>query len=80
MAKVTVLFFGATAEAAGARQLEIEIAGDETVGSLCERLITKNPGLGQKMLLFAVNEEHVDPEVALTAGDQVAIFTPVSGG
>ncbi len=80
MANVTILFFGATADAAGSRQLDVEIADLETVGSLVPRLIAENPRLAQQKLLFAVNEEYADPERFLTAGDKVALFTPVSGG
>ena len=80
MGNVTVLFFGATADAVGLRQHEMEIAGDETVGSLASHLIEENPRLREKKLLFAVNEEYADPERLLAAGDNVAVFSPVSGG
>lgn len=80
MGNVTVLFFGATADAVGLREHEMAIARDETVASLASHLLKENPRLAQEKLLFAVNEKHADPQQLLAAGDTVAIFTPVSGG
>jgi molybdopterin converting factor small subunit len=45
-----------------------------------QRLVGDHPGLGIRRLLFAVNEEYVSPTARLKDGDELAIFTAVSGG
>lgn len=78
--KVNVLFFGATADAAGTRELRYEGCDANVVAELIEKLKTDHPALARQKLLAAVNEDHVPYDTALNDGDTVAIFTPVSGG
>jgi molybdopterin converting factor small subunit len=74
------LFFGATADFVGEHEIPIELADGATVGEFFERLVQENPGLLAHKLLFALNEEYVSAETAITRGDTLAIFTAVSGG
>lgn len=78
--KVAVLFFGATADIARTRLTEVEIAEGSTAGELIESLRAHYPGLIRQKLLFALDQEYVDPETLLENGSEVAVFTPVSGG
>jgi molybdopterin converting factor subunit 1 len=75
-----ILFFGAAADAIGARELEVEIHESSRVNSVVESLAKTYPKLLRHRLLFAVNEQYVTENEVLKNGDEVAIFTPVSGG
>ncbi|HVF29373.1 MAG TPA: MoaD/ThiS family protein [Pyrinomonadaceae bacterium] len=78
--KVRVLFFGATADTVGRRSVTLFISGDTTAHDISRRLTAQHPRLANHSLLFAVNEQHADGETKLRDGDDLAIFTPVSGG
>lgn len=77
---IRLLFFGATAAAMGSRLLDVSVTNDATPASIVENLKSEHPRLVSHRLLFAVNEEHADASRRLSDGDQLAIFTPVSGG
>ena len=77
---VRILFFGAVADAAGIREVEIEVAEGLTAGELVESLKAKHPGLAGQKLLIAVDQEYVAASTPLEPGCEVAIFTSVSGG
>jgi len=74
---VSVLFFGATADVVGKRKIEIISA---TSTQLLENIISEYPRLASHKLLIAVNQEYAADTVLLDDGDEVAIFTAVSGG
>lgn len=78
--KAKILFFGATADAAGTRASEIELEIGSTAGDIEEKLRAEHPALANLKLLIAVNEEYASPDTVLNDGDEVAIFTAVSGG
>jgi molybdopterin converting factor small subunit len=74
---VSVLFFGATADVVGSRNIET-IASTST--ELLENILSEYPRLATHKLLIAVNQEYASDTVPLNDGDEVAIFTAVSGG
>jgi molybdopterin converting factor small subunit len=78
--KVLVLFFGAAADAANGREIEFALEENSTAAELVEQLTTKHPSLNNHKLLFAVNEQYVPSTTELNEGDEIAIFTAVSGG
>jgi molybdopterin converting factor small subunit len=78
--KVRVLFFGQTADICGRRQVLLEVAENESASSVFRRLCVDYPSFSGRKLLLAVNEQYVDSSIILHEGDQLAIFTPVSGG
>lgn len=78
--KVKILFFGATADAAGTRSVEIDIGEHATSSEVFDRVIADHPRLSGHRLLFAVNEEYASGWEILDNGDELAIFTAVSGG
>jgi molybdopterin converting factor small subunit len=78
--KVRVLFFGATAEAANTRSAEFDARPGDTAEALLEALGSRFPALSGRELLIAVNEEYAVSETRLHEGDEIAVFTAVSGG
>ena len=78
--KFQVLFFGATADAVGSRELELNLDEETTAKALIDQLSQQHPTLADHKLLIAVNEEYADPGTILNDGDEIALFTAVSGG
>lgn len=76
---VRVLFFGATADAAGKREADFETTAADA-GAAIEEIVAAFPRLAKHKLQFAVNEHYVDHSHVLSNGDELAIFTAVSGG
>jgi len=77
---LSVLFFGVTADIAGSRESDVDVPVGESVEALLIHLVGRFPNLASQKLLIAVNEEYVDTDTILKDGDEVAIFTAVSGG
>jgi molybdopterin converting factor subunit 1 len=79
---VKVLLFGAAADRAGTRQIEVPIGEETTLGELWPVLADRHPGLVPMgdTLAFAVNGEYARMEDLVTPGDEVAVLPPVSGG
>ncbi len=80
MIKVNVLFFGATAEAVGAREIEMDFADDLPSTEALAEITRRFPQLNAHKLLFAVNQEYADDGEPIKSGDELAVFTAVSGG
>ncbi|MDX6694154.1 MAG: MoaE-MoaD fusion protein [Blastocatellia bacterium] len=81
--RVRVLFFGAAREAAGTSEVELEIAAPADARSAFAETLARFPALEQRFgrsLLCAVNQEYALPEREVRAGDELAVFPPVSGG
>lgn len=80
--KVRVRLFASLAERAGFREQELEVDEPATVRTVLEAL-KKGPLLGLPpgtRVLYSVNRGHVDEGAAVSAGDEVGLFPPVSGG
>lgn len=75
-----VLFFGATADAVGEREIEFDLAEQTVAADALRRILEKFPQLEKHSLLFAVNQEYASGEEIIRNGDELAIFTAVSGG
>lgn len=80
MIKVNVLFFGATAEAVGEREVEMDFADNVKAVNAFAEIKEKYPSLNAHKLLFAVNQEYSDGSELIKNGDELAVFTAVSGG
>ncbi len=78
--KAQVLFFGATAEAVGKREIEIDLAERAKADDVFAQIVSNFPQLKQHSLLFAVNQEYSNGDEFINDGDELAIFTAVSGG
>ena len=79
---VAVKLFAAARDLAGAPQAVIEAAPGATVGDVRRRLAEQHPQLAPLAArsLLAVNAEYADDATTLSAGDEVALIPPVSGG
>ena len=78
--KVQVLFFGATAETVGAREVEIDFADHTKSAEALAEIKRRFPKLNDHSLLFAVNQEYANGNETIRNGDELAVFTAVSGG
>jgi molybdopterin synthase catalytic subunit len=80
--KVTVLFFAALREAAGASRRDVEIADGATLQDLRDQLVRETPALAPGLTRFpALVEGRVRPlGEALREGDEIAWIPPVAGG
>ena len=78
--KVQVLFFGATADAVGKRQIEIDLADETQAENAFRKIVGEFPQLESHSLLFAVNQEYASGKEIIRNGDELAVFTNVSGG
>lgn len=77
---VKVLFFGATADAVGEREVEFDLAEQTRADAAFRQILGQFPQLEKHSLLFAVNQEYAGGDETLQNGDELAIFTAVSGG
>jgi molybdopterin converting factor small subunit len=77
---IRVLFFGATADETGKRSMEFTVKVDAGVRSAFGEILSEFPQLQKHKLLFAVNKEYVSDQHILHDGDELAVFTAVSGG
>jgi len=79
---VKLLFFATLKDIVGSRQLQLDVPKGATVNDLWERLESSYPRLRpyRSIVLTSVNEEYVDRAAAISDGDEVALFPPVSGG
>ena len=78
--KVNVLFFGATADIVGNREVGFDFATGTKSDSAFQQVVEKFPKLAEHTLLFALNQEYVNDTVTISENDELAIFTAVSGG
>lgn len=76
---VRVLFFGATADIVRTRELLLDAAG-RSAAEIRSELVRDHPKLESHRLLLSVNQEYSPEDRQLVDGDEVAIFTAVSGG
>jgi molybdopterin converting factor small subunit len=78
--KVQILFFGATADAVGKREIEMPLAENTKAKKVFEKIVRQFPQLKSHSLHFAVNQEYANGDELIKNGDELAIFTAVSGG
>lgn len=78
--KVQVLFFGATAQETGEREIEFELPESSKASEALAQIVSVYPQLEKHSLLFAVNQEYVGTDKIISKGDELAVFTAVSGG
>lgn len=79
---VTVKLFAAYQDACGTSELTLELPAGSPVAAVRDRLIADHPELEQwrDLTRFGINYQFVTPEAGLTAGDEVVLIPPVSGG
>jgi molybdopterin synthase catalytic subunit/molybdopterin converting factor small subunit len=74
---VTVRLFAILRERAGSREIELELPEGALVRDALERLDDLAGGLP---LVMAINRDYADADAPLSAGDELALIPPVSGG
>jgi len=77
---VKILFFGVTADIVGKRELSFSPHLNDTAGDVFNALISDYPQLQSHKLLFSVNQEFASGSELIRDGDELAVFTAVSGG
>lgn len=79
---VEVLLFGAAADRAGTRKVQLELEEDSTLAEVWPLLVERYPDLSsmRDTLAFAVNGEYARMDGRVGPGDEVAVLPPVSGG
>lgn len=77
---VKVLYFGAVADAVGTRSEDLELPSGAVSGAAFGRILERFPQLGGRQLLFSVEQRYASGDEDLNDGDELAIFTAVSGG
>ena len=80
--RIRVRLFAMQREAAGMRELRLEVPLGSTVDDAWKAVVDTVPALapGRSSLRFAVNGEYVDDDLTLADGDELACIPPVSGG
>ena len=81
MSGVKVLLFGAAADRAGTREMQVPVE-EVTLDELWPLLAERHPGLSpmRDTLAFAINGEYARGDARVAPGDEVAVLPPVSGG
>ncbi|MDG0998805.1 MAG: molybdopterin converting factor subunit 1 [Gammaproteobacteria bacterium] len=84
---VDILYFASVREAMGCDKEKIELAGGTArVSDLVVLMATQNKkflevqNAGVAPLLVSVNQELATSETAISEGDEVAFFPPMTGG
>jgi molybdopterin converting factor subunit 1 len=80
--RVEVRLFARYREATGRQRLEVDVPDGGTVESAWQAVVARHPELGQyrPFTLFAIGHDYVQPDHALSPGDELSLFPPVSGG
>ncbi|HTK37472.1 MAG TPA: MoaD/ThiS family protein [Pyrinomonadaceae bacterium] len=78
--KVSVLFFGVTAEIVGKREIEMSLEPPVKSAAVFRQVTDRYPTLNDHRLLFAFNQEYSTGNEIVCDGDELAIFSAVSGG
>lgn len=79
---VRILFFGAARDAVGEDETTLSLSAPANAARAIEEVIVAFPALRRfgRSLLLAINEEYAAPNREVRAGDELAVFPPVSGG
>lgn len=78
--KVSVLFFGYTSDLAGCRSCEVELPEGTRSSEALDAIKGRFPKLEGIKPLFSVNQEYADGGETIKEGDELAVFTAISGG
>ncbi len=78
--RIQVLFFGATSDIAGTRRRVIDVSPETLAKTVFDQILAEHPSLAAHKLHFSVKREFATGDEILSEGDELAIFTAVSGG
>lgn len=82
---ITILYFARFREKLGQERETLALPAPATVQSLLQTLVARGGAWqdqlgGQGPVLVAINQQMATRESALAAGDEIALFPPVTGG
>ena len=77
---INILFFGATAHVVGKNRIEMRHSTGTTSQMVFDQVKDKFPALCSHKLLYSVNQSYPAGDDIVRDGDEIAIFTAVSGG
>lgn len=77
---VKIFFFGAASDAAGKREIKLSFAPETKTSEVFAHIAERFPRLKDHKLLYAINQQYVESDKIVKDGDELAIFTAVSGG
>lgn len=82
---ITILYFARFREKLGQERETLALPAPATVQSLLQTLVARGGAWqdqlgGQGQVLVAINQQMATRESALAAGDEIALFPPVTGG
>lgn len=77
---IKVLFFGAASAATGVNALTISVYQNVSARNTFSEITTRFPALRSYKLIYAINQQYASGDEVVQDGDEIAIFTPVSGG
>jgi molybdopterin converting factor subunit 1 len=79
---IEVLLFGAAADRAGTRKVQLAVEEPTTLAEVWPLLADMHPDLSsmRDTLAFAINGEYAKVDEPVSPGDEVAVLPPVSGG
>lgn len=75
-----VLFFGATASIANKREISFPVENGLTTAGVLNAIVSQIPDLASHKLHISLNQEYSDGGELVRDGDELGIFTAVSGG
>ena len=75
-----VLFFGSIREAVGESEMKLPIKAGTDAAQAFTTIVERFPAMSRHKLLFAINQQYATGSETINDGDEIAIFTPVSGG
>lgn len=81
--KVRLRFFGLHRQAVGREELDLEIPSGATIAQVLDTLVATYPGLDslRRQTLVALDQNYADDLAQeLKEGDELALFSAVSGG
>ena len=80
--QLRVKLFATLRDRVKAREVTVELNDGATVATLRDKLVAEYPAVAPSMptCVVSVNQEFAFADTPLHAGDQVALFPPVSGG
>ena len=80
--ELSVRFFALYRERAGCSVIGVSVEPGATVADLLTTVREQFPRLAPPdvQIVVAVNEEYAEPDTPLSAGDEICLIPPVSGG